>query len=187
MNLASVRNYQELKSVLKEGIKGPDPCYWVFNQIGHEKWENLTVVAPGVHGTEFNKTFGHYHPLAVNETYRLVSGRGLLLLQKKIENNEKVIENEISEFLVIKAEEGDEIVITPEYGHSWINLGTTPLLSLDNWKSGHSLWDYQIIQKMGGLAYYVLKDGTAYKLEKNPKYFSPPSPIFLTSKELMAK
>ena len=32
-------------------------------------------------------------------------------------------------------------------GHSWSNIGKEPLITLDNWKEGHTPGDYEPIEK----------------------------------------
>lgn len=185
MKLSSVRELAGLKTVLKDQESlGPDPAYWVFGDISKEEWANLTIIAPGNYNGEYPKTFGHYHPEnASTETYYLISGEGILQMQKKhLENGERVPEI-VDEVYLIKAKPGDKIVITPEFGHSWSNTGTKPLISFDDWREGHSPSDYEPISQQHGMAYYLIQENGQTKAIPNPNYKDLPEPKWITAEE----
>lgn len=178
MKLGSIRKFDELRAVLKDPKSlGPAEVYWVFSEVS-SIWANVTMITPEPLGEEFPKTFGHYNGTPVPELYHLALGEGVLLLQKKTEE-----ENKVSEVLLIKAQPGDEIIIQPEYGHSWSNTSQGVLISLDNWKEGHQPSDYEIIEKNHGMAYYLIKDGESIKALPNPNYQDLPEPVWLTAQE----
>lgn len=184
MKLSSIRDLQWLKDVLKNpDSQGPDPIYWVFSEASQEKWENITIWAPGKFDEEFSKTFGHYHGTPINETYKVIEGEGIMVLQKKYFEGDKWIPEKVDEVLLIKAKAGDEMVITPEYGHCWANIGNTPLITYDDWRSGHQPSDYEDIKKLHGLAYYIIEEGGEIKALPNPNYQNLPQPIWLTPEE----
>lgn len=184
MKLASIRDLSKLKEVLQgPGASGPDPAYWVFSEISKDEWANLTVIAPGQYGEEFPKTYGHYHGVNVNETYHLVEGDGVLVMQKKHTENGATVPDKVEEVVLIKARPGDEIIITPEWGHSWSNVGKGPLISFDNWREGHTPGDYEVIEKMQGLAYYLVEENGEIKAVPNPKYKNLPEPKWMTAEE----
>ena len=198
MKLSSTRKLEDLKVVLKDpSSTGPDPAYWVFSDVteghpeldsGSKNWANITVWAPGKLGEEYNKTFGHYHPEnAVDETYHVIEGKGILQLQKRHIENGVWIKEKVDEVFLIKAEAGDEIIITWEYGHCWSNVGDEPLITYDNWRSGHSPSDYEPIEKLHGLAYYLLEENGEVKATPNPNYRNLPKPEWLTPEEYTLK
>lgn len=177
MKVLSRRSLDKLRPVLlDQSANGPDPVYEVYTDIEEPGWVNKTIIQPGRLGQEFPKTFGHYHSAIVDETYRLVEGEGILLLQKKTTN-------QIEQVVLIKAKPGDEIVITPEWGHSWSNIGEIPLVSYDDWSSGHSPTDYQDIEDHKGMAYYLIEEDGEIKAVKNSNYDSLPEPIWMTPDE----
>lgn len=189
MKLGSVRELSGMKGALKDPeATGPDPVYWVFSEISGDPsaggWANLTVIAPGKIGDEYPKTFGHYHPEnAPDETYHLINGQGVLVMQrKKMEDGEWKTE-EVEEVVLIKAEPGDEIKITPKWGHSWSNIGDDPLISFDDWRTGHTPSDYQPIEDTHGLAYYIIEENGEVKAVPNPKYQNLPEPKWVTASE----
>lgn len=158
--------------------------YWVFSEITQAgKWDNLTIIAPGRIGGEYPKTFGHYHGRAVPEIYHRTAGSGVLILQKKHIENGRWMPEKVDEVLLVIFEDGDELSIKPEYGHSWSNTGSGPLLLYDNWHEGHTPADYAMIQSLGGLAYFLIEENGKPKAIPNPKYRNLPEPMWLTTKE----
>ena len=180
MQLALTRTLESLKPTLMDSAAvSPSEVYWVFSQISAQQFTNLTIITPGKIGAEFNKTFGHYHTAQVPETYRVVSGEGVLLLQKKAND-----ERRVNEVLLIRAHAGDEIVIPPEYGHSWSNIGGTPLILFDNWRSGHKPTDYEIIGHLHGMAYYLTGSAENIVPVANSNYLEVPVFRMIEAKNL---
>lgn len=188
MKLSSTRTLEGLKKVLKDpDSSGPDPAYWVFSEINIEPekdWANITIIAPGNYGGEYPKTFGHYHPEgAKDETYHLIEGEGILQLQKKHFENGVLTPEKVDEVFLIKAKPGDEILIKKEYGHCWSNIGKTALISYDDWRSAHTAADYEPIEKLQGLAYYLVEENGEVKAVPNPNYMDLPEPVWLSAEE----
>ncbi len=197
MKLVSSRSLEEMRSVfLNPEASGPDPVYQVFDVSKDNSWINQTVIAHGRYGDEYPKTFGHYHGTPVPEIYVEVQGEGILLLQKKHFENDVWVPEMVDEVILIKAKHNDKIIITPEYGHSWSNIGNTDLVSYDDWHKGHTPADYEMIQKLHGMAYYLTSENGEVKPVPNPNYeallhssFSAladknlPEPKWLTSEE----
>lgn len=183
MKFSSTRELDGLREVLKDpNSSGQDPVYWGFNGIGGERWENITIIAPGSYNGEFPKTYGHYHCGAnVPETYHLIGGEGVLMLQKKFMVGENWIQNQVDSVYLVKVKVGEEVVITSEFGHAWSNTGKTAFISYDDWRSGHTPADYQQIKDLQGLAYYLISDGDDIKVVPNPKYKNLPEPIWVTA------
>ncbi len=186
MKLGSTRELAGLKPVLKDpNATGPDPVYWVFTEMTeHEPWFNLTVTTAGQYNGEFAKTFGHYHPdNAPDETYKIVSGEGIMVLQKKHFENGQLDPTRVDEVLLVKLHPGDEAIIKQEYGHSMTNVGAFPLMTYDDWRSGHQPSDYEPMEKMQGMAYYLVPDGHDVKAVPNPNYRELPDPVWLNAVE----
>lgn len=184
MKLGSIRELSKLKSVLKNPqALGPDPVYWVFNDVTEDKWANITVTAPGNFEGEYPKTFGHYHGVEINETYHVIEGEGVMLLQKKHLDGGSWDPERVDKVYLVKAKAGDEIVIAPEYGHSWSNVGKAPFITYDDWRSGHSPSDYEPIEKLQGMAYYLIKENNEVKAVPNSNYQNLPEPVWLTAEE----
>lgn len=191
MKLVSSRSLAELKPVLMDQNNpsaswrtgGPDPVYEVHTDIEKEGWVNRTVLKSGRLNQEYPKTFGHYHTAQVTEIYKVEKGEGIMILQKKYLENGKWIPEKVEQVCLVKSQPGDEIVITPEFGHSWSNTGDVDLELVDTWAEGHQTADYEMIEKLHGMAYYLVeKDGQVEALP-NPNYLDLPEPKWLTAKE----
>lgn len=184
MKLGTQKSLAEVKPVLiNSKSTGPDPVYFVFKELKNEKWANITIIQNGKVGIEYPKTFGHYHSVKDTETYRVLAGEGVMQLNKKYEENGKWNPSKVEKVYLIKAKEGDEITITPEFGHSWSNVGDLPLITFDNWTAGHSPSDYEEIEKHHGLAYYLTEEKGKPKAIPNPNYRCSPEPIWITAEE----
>ena len=179
------RTLEDLKPVLQDqNSQGPSPVYSV-EPAKVESWVNKTTIQPGKIGEEYTKTFGHYHTAkAEPELYRVESGEGILVLQKKHIEVGEWIPEKVDQVLLIRAKAGDQILITPEYGHSWSNVGSSPLVLLDNWAYNHSDEDYAFIAKHRGMAYYLTDNGEAPTPVRNENYVDTPEPIWATSQQL---
>ncbi|MFA7252835.1 MAG: glucose-6-phosphate isomerase family protein, partial [Candidatus Paceibacterota bacterium] len=140
---------------------------------------NITVWETGTINGEYIKTYGHYHIGNISETYTILQGEGILLLQKRKEG----VDDEIESFQALKVKAGDKIFINPEIGHLMVNIGKTWLVTSDDSPvypddvdpvglPGHA--DYEVVKKMGGFAYFVVEKDGVPTLVKNPKYKSVP-------------
>lgn len=184
MLIKSVRTKEEMYPVLAGSEPdGPDFAYWVFSGVAKDRWENMTILAPGKYGQEYVKTYGHYHSSPNDETYHVVQGNGLLLMQERYFEGDKWIKSKIAKFIVVKLTAGDEVLITQKWGHALCNTSTEPLITFDNWTSGHSPEDYTPVEYLKGLAYYVLEKDGSFTLEPNKNYLNHPEPEFMSAQQ----
>lgn len=173
------RTHEKMKDVLlNPEAAGPAVHYYMIR--GGKDKTNITIWESGTVGDEYIKTYGHYHVGDISETYTILQGTGILLLQKrKIDSNGKPIDDEIESFQALKVRAGDKIYIYPEMGHLLINTGNTWLVTSDNSPvyeddvdpiglPGHA--DYGPVKKMNGFAYFVIKQKGQPTLIKNPRY-----------------
>jgi oxalate decarboxylase/phosphoglucose isomerase-like protein (cupin superfamily) len=137
----------------------------------------------GKYGEEYPKTFGHYHGAQVLETYHIISGEGVMQLQKKFMEQKMWVPEKVTEVFLVSVKAGEEITISPEYGHSLSNVGNLPLIAYDNWTAGHSPTDYAMVEKLQGLAYYLINDGGKVKAVANLKYVNLPEPVWMSAEE----
>lgn len=91
--------------------------------------------------------------------------------------------NMVDEVYLISAKPGDEIVISPEWGHSWSNVGKGPLISFDDWRAGHKPTDYEVMEKLQGMAYYLVEENGQPKAVPNPNYSNLPEPKWISAHE----
>jgi glucose-6-phosphate isomerase len=148
------RYLEELKEVVydKEWFKRKKnfPLYYIFRGV-KEKGElryDITIIPSRMLGKEFVKTKGHYHLGNFGELYKVLSGEGIFLIQKK----------DLSDVYFVRAKRGDYIKIPPNYGHTIINP-SKKTLKIANWVSKYCQSDYKSIEKMGGFCYYYTIDG----------------------------
>ena len=79
------------------------------------------------------KAYGHYHIGSLDETYWILRGEGILLLQicKKDADGVSIIEA-IEKIYAVKLSAGDEAYIPSGAGHLLINTGKTWLVACDD-------------------------------------------------------
>ncbi len=108
-------------------------------------------------------------------------------MQKKLFRNDEWVQDEVEEVVLVKARPGEEIIITPEWGHAWTNIGQSALISFDDWRDGHSPDDYKPIEKLGGLAFYLVEENGEPRPVANPNYKNLRQPLWLTAEEFKDK
>ena len=176
------RSQEEMKDVLMTpSASGPSIHYYMIRG-GSEK-KNITVWEAGKVGDEYIKTYGHYHVSNLEETYWILEGEGILLMQmrkKDAAGNFLNAELEWCKAVFLKA--GDSYVIPPFAGHLMANIGKSWLVTADdspvydNDSSGapkHA--DYAPVKRMRGFAYYIVEKNGQPEFVKNPAYQNPPA------------
>lgn len=176
----AARTHEKMKEVLMDpnGI-GPSIHYYMIR--GGVNQKNITVWEPGTISGEYIKTYGHYHVGKLDETYWIIFGEGVALLQKlAVDKEGNMIPDVVEEFKAIKVKTGDEIYMPSGCGHLVTNTGSTYFATVDNSPvnfgekkdeasmPGHA--DYLLVQKMQGFAYYVIEKNGKPALKKNLKY-----------------
>lgn len=148
---------------------------------------NITIWETGTVGGEYIKTYGHYHVGKLDETYTILSGEGIVILQARKTNGAGVpIDDEIESFTAKKVIKGDSIFIPSGTGHLVVNTGTTWLVTQDdspvNFEEkdpvslpGHA--DYEPFKKLRGAAYYVIEQNGTPTLVKNNSYKTIPDAV----------
>ena len=177
----AARSHEKMKEVLMDP-NGVGPAIHYYMIRGGADQKNITVWEPGTISGEYIKAYGHYHVGALDETYWIIYGTGIALLQKlAVDTSGKMIPDKVEEFKAVKVKPGDEIYMPPGYGHLVLNTGRTYFVAADSSPvsfeekkdeasmPGHA--DYLLVQKMRGFAYYVVegKDGQP-TLVKNKLY-----------------
>jgi len=169
----AARTHEKMMDVLMDpNGKGPAVHYYMIR--GGVDQKNITVWEPGTISGEYIKTYGHYHVGKLDETYWILYGEGVALLQK-LGTSEDIVE----EFKAIQVKPGDSIYMPPGYGHLVANTGTTYFVTADSSPvaftdvdtasmPGHA--DYEPVKRMQGFAYYVVEHESKPVLKKNPKY-----------------
>lgn len=175
------RTQEKMQDVLMDP-KGEGPAIHYYMIRGGSEQKNTTVWEPGTISGEYIKTYGHYHVGELSETYWIVYGQGVALMQKLKENESgEMIADQVEEFKAVMVQGGSEIFMPAKYGHLLVNTGTTYLVCIDDSPvdfedrdpssfPGHA--DYQLVKEMRGFAYYVVEHEGKPALKKNPLYKS---------------
>lgn len=192
----AVREHEKMKEVLMyPDAEGPEIHYYMIR--GGSDKTNVTVWETGTVGGEYIKTYGHYHVGKLDETYNIIEGEGIVLLQKRkgeVEGN--TVDDEIEVFYAISVKAGDKIFIPSGMGHLVVNTGKTWLVTADDSPvnfaevdpislPGHA--DYEAVKKMKGFAYYVIEENGKPTLVKNTNYKSVPEAVWLSPEEYAQK
>lgn len=170
------RTHDEMKDVLMSpDSSGPEIHYYMIR--GGTPKTNITVWESGTVQGEFIKTYGHYHVGDLEETYTVLQGEGIIILQGKI------VDDSVETFRAIKVKVGDKVHIPKNTGHLGINIGKTWFVTSDdspvNFEEkdpislpGHA--DYEPFKRLHGAAYYVIEKDGKPELVKNPNYKNVP-------------
>ena len=192
----AAREHEKMQEVLMHpDLPGPELHYYMIR--GGKDKKNITVWETGRVGGEYIKTYGHYHVGKLDETYWILEGEGVVLLQKRKEDlNGNPIDDEIESFTAITVKRGDSVFIPSGTGHLVANTGKTWFVTSDdspvNFEEvdpvslpGHA--DYEPVKKMHGFAYYLVEENGKPTLVKNSNYKSVPNPEWLTPEEYTLK
>lgn len=157
---------------------GPVIHYYMIR--GGSDQKNTTIWEPGTISGEYIKTYGHYHVGNLSETYNIIYGQGVALLQKLAENeNGEMIPDEVCEFKAVPVKAGQVVFMPSKFGHLLVNTGKTYFVTIDDSPvdfeerdpasfPGHA--NYELVKKMRGFAYYVVENNGEVALKKNPLY-----------------
>lgn len=158
-------------------LKGADniELYYMYRELSLSKNDallmkehglryDITIIPPRMLGCEYVKTVGHYHPVIPGtdttypEIYEVLSGEAHYLMQKPGNDG-------ITDAVLIKAREGDKVIIPPGYGHLTINA-SNKVLKMANWVARDFESIYEPVREKRGGAYFMLDNG----IVKNPSY-----------------
>jgi oxalate decarboxylase/phosphoglucose isomerase-like protein (cupin superfamily) len=178
------RTHSAMKDVLMHPeAQGPDIHYYMIR--GGSDKKNITIWESGTIGGEYIKAYGHYHVDDLKETYWIIEGEGILLLQmRKKDAGGKWINDELEYVKAISVKAGDTYVIPPFAGHAMINTGKTWLTTSDDspvyfddnpGNPKHA--DYSPMKAMKGFAYYAVEKNGKVEFVKNPTYKTVPDII----------
>lgn len=176
----ATRSQEAMKPVLMDdAAAGPATHYYMIR--GGKDQRNVTVWEPGTVGGEYVKTFGHYHIGHLDETYWVLLGEGVLLMQRLEEVDGKLQPDRVAEFKAMRVKAGDDVFIPAGHGHLVANVGSTFFVTADDSPvdfteadpaslPGHA--DYHMVEQMHGFAYYVVERDGQPALVANPRYQS---------------
>ena len=152
-----VRQLDNMREVLfdKEWSKNAQntDLYYMYRGIKEENGlrHNITIILAKELGKEFAKTKGHIHIGNFGETYTVLEGQAIFLMQKTKDDF-------VDDVYAVKAKKGESVIIPPYYGHVTINPSSIDLKTAD-WSSIECKSDYSLFEKLQGACYYYTKDG----------------------------
>lgn len=192
----AAREHEKMKEVLLHPeAEGPEIHYYMIR--GGTVKTNITVWETGTVGGEYIKTYGHYHVGKIDETYHVVAGKGVILLQtRRLDGQGDPVDGEIETFYAIKVKIGNSVFIPSGTGHLAVNIGKTWFVTVDDspvnfeekdpvYLPGHA--DYEPMKKLRGFAYYLVEENSQPTLVRNPNYKVVPEPQWLTPEEYSQK
>lgn len=157
----SCRKHGTLYSMYRDLAKSEEDRSWL--RCRNLRYD-ITVIPPGNICGERVKTKGHFHPknpagVGYPEVYEVIEGHGHYLLQTRL----------CDDVVMVSADQGDLVIIPPEYGHVTINPSPGATLAMANIVSCAFESEYGAYEQYGGGAYYEMADGSLRKNSKYPK------------------
>lgn len=175
----AARSHEKMKEVLMDP-NGAGPAIHYYMIRGGVDQKNITVWEPGTISGEYIKTYGHYHIGKLDETYWILFGEGVALLQKlSVDEKGNMLEDAVEEFKAVIVRAGDSVYMPEGYGHLVVNTGMTYFVTADDSPvsfeevdpsglPGHA--DYEPVKRMRGFAYYVVEYKGRPALKRNINY-----------------
>jgi glucose-6-phosphate isomerase len=168
-----VRTIDEIRGVLMDpSCECREPLYFMYRNLSKTREDgqwlreqglryDVTVIPARTLCGEYVKTKGHHHPengkgMPYPEIYEVLDGEAHYLLQTRSADDVRLI----------RAVQGDRVLIPPGYGHVTINPGKATLV-MANIVSNLFDSDYSVYERLRGAAYFELPGG---RLVKNPCY-----------------
>ncbi|MDZ4227537.1 MAG: glucose-6-phosphate isomerase family protein, partial [Patescibacteria group bacterium] len=127
----AARSHEKMKEVLMDPAS-PGPAIHYYMIRGGSKKRNITVWEAGTVGGEYIKTYGHYHVGDLDETYWIIQGEGIALLQKMVVEGGEPQPDRIEEFKSVPVKAGDSVYMPPGYGHLVVNTGAEWFVTADD-------------------------------------------------------
>ncbi|HLD41023.1 MAG TPA: glucose-6-phosphate isomerase family protein [Candidatus Omnitrophota bacterium] len=145
------------------GIKDTDILY--KNKLKFD----LTLLSPGRIGKHLPMTLGVYPRDGRTKLYEVISGQAWFLLQKENKDDCRIIDDVI----LLKAREGEKIILPPGYGHVLINPGKDDLVAAC-FSSRALICESQKYLRAKGGVYFIFKDNLGEFFQPNPFYREVP-------------
>ncbi|MBD3389393.1 glucose-6-phosphate isomerase [Candidatus Micrarchaeota archaeon] len=162
----STRSVSQLSDVLMEPKKsGPEGiAYYMFRDVykqGSLRYD-ITEVPARMFGTEFVKTYGHYHPearegLSYPEIYQILNGEAVFIMQKPRRDDSL-------DCIITRCKKGEVVFVPPDYGHVMVNPSASSTLVSANVVSSSFSSLYEEYRENHGAAYYYTKEGLVQNL-----------------------
>lgn len=149
---------------------------------------DITIVMPGQVNGECKKTSGHYHGWnsartnTYGEVYEVIKGTAMYILQRADNFDTEPQNVKVEDLLIATVQEGQTIIVPPNYGHCSVNIGEGALV-FSNLAYTPCPVCYDSVKYYHGMGVYILKENGKIRVEKNNHYKNVPEPKFVTVKE----
>jgi glucose-6-phosphate isomerase len=185
----AARTHDMMREVLMDPA-APGPAVHYHMIRGGARARNVTVWQPGTVGGEYIKTYGHYHVGDLDETYWVLQGEGIAIIQKRAEGADGPIDDEIDDIYAVRVKAGDALYMPSGWGHLVVNIGSSFFVTADDSPidfgeddgvslPGHA--DYAPVKRLRGFAYYVVERQGEPRLVRNPLYRKVPDTTLVSS------
>jgi len=162
-----IRTYGEIKDLYinKNFFQDNEPLYLMFRDVylseedekifkKHNLRYDVTVILPKKIDSEYNKTYGHYHPDNYKEIYQVLEWEAIFLQQNQ------------QEVFYTHSQRHNSVIMEKWYGHISINPTDNKVLVLANIVSNKFSPEYDEYKYKQWWAYYYTDNGFV----KNPSY-----------------
>ena len=187
----ATRSHEKMREVLMDSTaSGPAVHYHMIRGGSHAR--NVTVWEPGTIAGEYIKTYGHYHVGALDETYWVLLGEGVAVVQKRAEDANGPIDDQIDTIYAVHVTAGDALYMPAGWGHLVVNVSKTFLVTADDSPvdfgesdgvslPGHA--DYEPVRRLQGFGYYVVETPQGPGLVRNPRYKRVPDITIIAARD----
>lgn len=157
--LSDMEGFYEDSEAVKSILEKENPLIYEFYELGCPEREGdlafgTTIVYPGLIGSEYYMTKGHFHrKVDTAEVYYVLEGEGYM-----------VMENPKGTTREIPLRKGEAVYVPRSFAHRSVNTGDAPLVMFFTFAAdaGH---DYGTIEKKGYHHMICRKDGEAVVME----------------------
>jgi Thermophilic glucose-6-phosphate isomerase and related metalloenzymes len=157
--LSDMEGFYEDSEAVKSILEKENPLIYEFYELGCPEREGdlafgTTIVYPGLIGSEYYMTKGHFHrKVDTAEVYYVLEGEGYMVMEDPKGTTRE-----------IPLRKGEAVYVPRSFAHRSVNTGDAPLVMLFTFAAdaGH---DYGTIEKKGYHHMICRKDGEAVVME----------------------
>lgn len=157
--LSDMEGFYEDSEAVKSILEKENPLIYEFYELGCPEREGdlafgTTIVYPGLIGSEYYMTKGHFHrKVDTAEVYYVLEGEGYMVMEDPKGTTRE-----------IPLQKGEAVYVPRSFAHRSVNTGGAPLVMFFTFAAdaGH---DYGTIEKKGYHHMICRKDGEAVIME----------------------
>lgn len=157
--LSDMEGFYEDSEAVKSILEKENPLIYEFYELGCPEREGdlafgTTIVYPGLIGSEYYMTKGHFHrKVDTAEVYYVLEGEGYMVMEDPKGTTKE-----------IPLRKGEAVYVPRSFAHRSVNTGGAPLVMFFTFAAdaGH---DYGTIEKKGYHHMICRKDGEAVVME----------------------